>query len=129
MAGSEWKRFGCSVVRRGFETALARLLNHRSASERGLVGADTRGGPGVVRRGTARAAGRSALGGRGRRGPRVVVGRRGLAALLTAVRRTTRPLRAGHLGGGVAQRRTDLVDLDLEDGALLTLTRLVLTRA
>ena len=56
-------------------------------------------GPRVVRRGgtaggtarcAARATGRSALRGRSRRGPRVVVGRRGLAAtLLPAVRRAT----------------------------------------
>jgi len=30
-----------------------------------------------------------------------------------------------HLGGRVAQRRADLVDLELDDGALLALTRLV----
>jgi len=36
-----------------------------------------------------------------------------------------RPLRLGDLGGGVAQRRADLVDLDLVDGALLAFLGLV----
>src|SRR4029079_3820965 len=85
-------------------------------SEGRLVRRHARRGPWVVRRspagrtarGPARATGRSALGGRSRRGPRVVVGRRGLAAaLLTAVRRATLPLRARHLGGGVLQRGAD----------------------
>src|SRR6476659_11049250 len=101
-------------------------------SERRFVAAHARGGPRVVRRSAA--AGAAALGGGAplRSGPRVVVGRGvGLAAALlaAAVRRAARALGARHLGGGVLQRRTDLVDLDLEDGALLTLTRFVLTRA
>src|SRR4051812_29107662 len=54
----------------------------RRRSERRLVGADTRGGPGVVRRGAARSPGRSPLRRRSGRGPRVVVGGRGLAAAL-----------------------------------------------
>src|SRR4051794_6908431 len=99
-------------------------------SEGWLVAADTGGGPRVGGRSAATlrcaALGSARLG----RRPRVVVGRAGLTALLpTAVRRTARALGARHLGGGVLQRRADLVDLDLEDGALLALTRLVLTRA
>src|SRR3954453_9323899 len=100
-------------------------------SEGWLVAADTGGGPRVGGRSAATlrcaALGSARLG----RRPRVVVGRAGLTAALlpTAVRRTARALGARHLGGGVLQRRTDLVDLDLEDGALLALTRLVLTRA
>src|SRR5512133_3508537 len=99
-------------------------------SERGLVvAADAGGGARVVAAGRGR--GCAAALRRGR--PRVVARRTGrsltAAATVAAVRRAARALGARHLGGGVLQRRTDLVDLDLEDGALLTLARLVLTRA
>src|SRR3954452_17621704 len=102
-----------------------------NGSERGLVGRDARRCPRVAGRGTALAATRrcSALRRGSRCGPRVVVGRGGLAALLSAVRRATLPLRPRHLGGGVLQGRADLVDLDLEHRALLALARLVLPRA
>src|SRR5690606_34279503 len=50
-------------------------------------------------------------------------GTRGLSALLAtpAALLTAAPLGLGHLGGGVAQRRADLVDLHLHDGAVLAL--------
>src|SRR5215218_6333377 len=102
----------------------------RMRSEGRLAVADARGGPGVVRRSAALTAalwGAASL----RGGPRVVRRSAALTAALlaTAVRRPAGALGPRHLGGGVLQRRTDLVDLDLEHGALLALTRLVLTRA
>ena len=74
--------------------------------------------------------GRRRRGGRRRRsGPRVVAGG-GLAAaarLTAAGVAAPAALAAGavDLGGGELQRRADLVDLDLEDGALLALAGLV----
>src|SRR6266536_63497 len=46
-------------------------------------------------------------------------------ALAAAAETAGRPLRLGDLGGGVAQRRADLVDLDLVDGALLAFLGLI----
>src|SRR3954451_19636978 len=101
----------------------------RLGLERRLVRANTWGGPRVVRRCAAGRRGLALLTLR-RGGPGVVVGGSALAATLTtAVRRPARALRPGDLRSGVAQGRTDLVDLDLEDRALLALARLVLTRA
>ena len=68
------------------------------------------------------AAGVAAL--RSRLGPRVVLG--GTAAAAAGVApAAARAGGAGDLGGGVLQRRADLLDLDLEDGALLALAGLV----
>ena len=49
--------------------------------------------------------------------PRVI----GLTAPTAAALSATGTLRAVHLGGGAAQRRADLVDVELEDRALLAL--------
>src|SRR4051794_4794467 len=101
-------------------------------SERGLFVADAGRSPRVGRGvAAALAAGRS----RGR--PRVV-GRRGLAALARAAALAATALAAAgvaapaalaagavDLGGRELQRRADLVDLDLEDRALLALAGLV----
>src|SRR4051812_10277528 len=100
-------------------------------SERGLVVADAGRGPRVT--GAACGTGAARPTGRGsRRGPRVV-GRRGLAlaagTALAAPAGVAAPaaLAAGavDLGGRELQRRADLVDLDLEDRALLALAVLV----
>ena len=71
--------------------------------------------------------------GRSGRGPRVVgrgrAGRPPLTlAAATEATATAGAVGAGDLGRGVLQRGTDFFDLDLEDGALLTLAGLVLTR-
>src|SRR5687768_3888588 len=84
-------------------------------SERGLVRAHTRGTPRVVARGSAlRLAGVTALaaGLGSRRGPRVVAAALGGAAALaaTGVAPTAAGAGgAGDLGGGVLERRPDLV--------------------
>src|SRR6266508_1490352 len=66
---------------------------------------------------------------RGRRGPRIVAGETaavgrstGGAETATSAGATRHPL---HLGGGVPQRRADLVDLELVHGPLLALAGLV----
>src|SRR4051812_30693611 len=102
MVGWDWV-FGCGS---------------RRSERRLVVAADAGGGPRVV--GTGRGSGCATLrrGRRGSRGrPRVVAGgaRGRLTAAAVAVRRTARPLGTRDLGRGVLQRRTDLVDLDLED--------------
>ena len=69
-----------------------------------------------------------AAAGRGRGAP---TGRRRRAAAARLPPPYAEPplaLGARDLGGGVAQRRADLVDLELEDGALLALAGLVRTR-
>src|SRR5437763_3453587 len=67
------------------------------------------------------------------RGPRVL-GRPGAAATVPAAATTAAtlagevaagPVGLDHLGGGVAERRTDRVDFDLVDGALLPLPGLI----
>src|SRR5437763_17187167 len=67
------------------------------------------------------------------RGP-LVLGRPGAAATVPAAAATAAalagevaagPVGLDHLGGGVAKRRADLVDLDLVDGALLALPGLI----
>src|SRR6476660_794256 len=64
------------------------------------------------------------------RGPRVL-GRPGAAAAVPATATALAgevaagPVGLDHLGGGVAERRADLVDLDLVDGALLALPGLI----
>src|SRR5689334_20101268 len=95
-------------------------------SERGLVGRDARSSPRVV----AGVAGRGR--GRGRRGPRVL-GRSaatlargtGLAASAGVATAATGAADPVDLGGRELERRADLLDLDLEHGALLTLAGLV----
>src|SRR5689334_9869359 len=99
-------------------------------SERRFVVADPGGGPGVVgRRGLAApatlvaalAARTAAL--RGRGGPRVVARGAAAAAVAAAPALTGG---AADLGGGVLQAGPDLFDVELDDGALLALARLVL---
>src|SRR5690348_5040937 len=69
------------------------------------------------------------------RGPRVL-GRAGAAAAAVPATATATaaalpgevaagPVGLDHLGGGLAERRADLVDLDLVDGALLALSGLI----
>src|SRR5690606_35603002 len=97
-------------------------------SERRVVGeaaAGAAGGPGVVGRGAA------ALLAAASEAAALLAAEAALlaaeAAALAAAESSALPLGLVDLRGGVAQRRADLVDLDLEDGALLTLAGLVRT--
>src|SRR4051794_16714914 len=115
---------------RGFETVAARPPQPaRWISERRLVGRYAGSTPRVVG-----AAAALAAAGRGRGRPRVVrrggptglaAGRAALAAAAGVAAPAALAAGAVDLGGGELQRRTDLVDLELEDGALLTLAGLV----
>src|SRR4051812_9308326 len=99
-------------------------------SERGLVGAHAGRAPRVGSRG-----GTATAGCRGRGGP-WVVGGSGLTRLAAALGGPTAgvaapaALAAGavDLGGRELQGRADLLDVDLEDGALLALAGLIAAR-
>src|SRR5882757_10983787 len=56
---------------------------------------------------------------------RVAAAAAGTAAAAESAATATAAARLVHLGGRVAQRRADLVDLELDDGTLFALTRLV----
>src|SRR6188472_2371152 len=105
-----------------FLKRMPRLSAHAGApasgvcvSERGVVAVGAGGSPRVAGGTGGTGGGRSSrTGGR----PRLVG--RDLATGLTAA-----ACRARHLGGGVAERGADLVDLELDRGALLAFARLV----
>src|SRR5690606_28799806 len=83
------------------------MWSDRCGSERSLVGVGAGGGPAVRR-------------GRGLR-PRIL----GHGALLRAATATAAALRAGDLGGREAQARADLVDVELDRGALVAVAVVV----